>query len=457
MKKILLALSVSLWIVYAYHLSPAGASDLRKDAVVRAVEQAIPAVVNISTEQEAAHSSPFGNFGDPSFDRFFRDFFEGPSGKYTNTSLGSGVLIRKDGYILTNEHVVLRASKITVNLLDGREFPAKVIGSDPTSDLAILKIDAGNLPIIHTGESADLMIGETVIAIGNPFGLSHTVTTGVVSALHRSFRTSQEKVYADFIQTDASINPGNSGGPLLNIDGELVGINSAIYGNAQGIGFAIPIDRAQRIVSNLIDYGKVRHGWIGLRLSHITPEVASRTGVRPGQGVLVTHVFGQSPAAKSGLLIGDVVVGVGQMPVGSVPQYKSAIMSVTVGTNVSLDLVRNGKKFSQTLTASELPISVAKEFSWDLLGVNVEENSKALAAKYKLKTVEGMVVTRVKVNSPAGRLGMEPGDVLLAIGDKSLKTTEDFHVACASLRLAQSAVIVVQRRQRAYYLSVRLN
>jgi Do/DeqQ family serine protease len=438
-------------------LGQALASDLRRSAVVRAVERAQPAVVNISTEIRSKSSSPFRRSGNPSFDRFFSDFFEGSRPKqYARNSLGSGVIVRDDGYILTNEHVILRASKITVTLFDGRELPARVIGADPSSDLAILKIDADNLPAVRPGKSSKIMIGETVIAIGNPFGLSHTVTTGVVSALHRSFKAEKDRVYTDFIQTDASINPGNSGGALMNIDGELIGITSAIYGQAQGIGFAIPIDRAQRIVENLIAYGKVRHGWIGLRVTNLSAEVVEESGVRFGNGVLITRVFSGSPAAAAGMRAGDVLTKVGQLPVGSADQYRAAIMSLTVGTNVVVSAVRRGQNDTYTIKASELPKSAAESFAWELLGINVVKNGPEIARQYRLTTTRGMVISKVAARSPAGRAGIEPGDMLLAIGDKTLDSIDDFQIACASLRLAQGAIIVVSRKGRAYYLSLRL-
>src|SRR5262249_44289017 len=231
------------------HAAAPETDPARRSRVVDAVERAGPAVVNISTEQVVVQrGSPFG--GDPLFDQFFRDFFDSRPRRSTRTSLGSGIIVQSDGTILTNEHVILRGGRIHVTLADGREFDAKLVGRDPDSDLAVLRINAGSLPHIALGHSDDLMIGETVIAIGNPFGLSHTVTTGGVRATKRSLQ-SGGRTFTDFIQTDASINPGNSGGPLLNILGELVGINTAIYGGAQGIGFAIPVDRARRAIDTL--------------------------------------------------------------------------------------------------------------------------------------------------------------------------------------------------------------
>ncbi|MEE9275532.1 MAG: trypsin-like peptidase domain-containing protein, partial [bacterium] len=253
----------------------------RRNPVVLAVESAAPAVVNISTSQVRRGTNPFSQQRNPLAEEFFRNFFGPPLKKPPGRSLGSGVIIRADGYILTNDHVVSGASEIRVHLAGNKIYPARIIGSDPTNDLAVIKIDADEaLPHLPMGRSEDLMIGETVIAIGNPFGLQHTVTTGVVSALGRSLgkREKGHRNPADFIQTDASINPGNSGGPLLNIYGELIGVNTAIFSKAQGIGFAIPINRARRIVGDLIHFGKVRKVWVGLVLQDLTPRLASRIG-----------------------------------------------------------------------------------------------------------------------------------------------------------------------------------
>src|SRR5205823_12274865 len=263
----------------------------RRSLVVQAVEKASPAVVNVSTEQVVERrASPFPFPQDPFFEEFFRDFVDPRPRRFKTTSLGSGVIVAADGTIMTNVHVIERASRVRVTLNDQREFDATLVGADADADIAVLRVKAGgDLPHIPFGTSADLMIGETVIAIGNPFGLSHTVTTGVVSALNRSLNT-DGRTYYDFIQTDASINPGNSGGPLLNIKGELVGINTAIYGKAQGIGFAIPISRAKRIVQELISHGAVEAPWVGLAVQTLTPELAPHFSRRDRQGVLIRTV-----------------------------------------------------------------------------------------------------------------------------------------------------------------------
>src|SRR5262245_7267285 len=288
----------------------------RRSLVVQAVERTSPAVVNVSTEQVTEQrGSPFPFPQDPFFDEFFRDFVDPRPRRFKTTSLGSGVIVDPDGTILTNVHVVLRGSRIHVTIADGRELDATPVGADADSDIAVLRVKAGGrLPAVSLGTSSDLMIGETVIAIGNPFGLSHTVTTGVVSAVGRSLHD-EERTYTDFVQTDASINPGNSGGPLLNIRGELIGINTAIYGKAQGIGFAIPVDRARRVMRDLVAFGEVRRPWTGLVVQDLTPDLAQHFGAR--HGVVVAEVEPDGPAARAGVVRGEVIVRVDGREVGS--------------------------------------------------------------------------------------------------------------------------------------------
>ena len=287
----------------------------RESPVVKAVRKVSPAVVNISSSYEIRKRvNPFSGFGlDPFFENFFRDFFDPRfEQRRQSTSLGSGVIIDgKRGFILTNAHVIERAASIKVVLQDEREFEAQIVGADPDSDLSVLKIDSNDaLPAIEMGSSDDLMIGESVIAIGNPFGFSHTVTTGVISAINRSIRT-DDKVFHDFIQIDASINPGNSGGPLLNIDGDLIGINTAIYAKAQGIGFAIPIDKAKKIISDLIQFGEVIQAWIGITVQNLDERLADYLNFPRKKGVMVKAVESGSPAQKAGLQKGDIILSIG--------------------------------------------------------------------------------------------------------------------------------------------------
>ncbi|SVD40927.1 uncharacterized protein METZ01_LOCUS393781, partial [marine metagenome] len=275
--------------------------DSRRTPIVKAVEGVGTSVVNINTEEAMPVArNPFRDSRSPFFDQFFKGFFPRLNNK--RRSLGSGVIIHPEGYILTNEHVVAKATRIKVTLIDKREFDARLVGADIKSDLAVIKIEnKENLPHVSLGRSDDLMIGETVIAIGNPFGLQHTVTTGIISALHRSIKGSKNRVYRGFIQLDASINPGNSGGPLLNINGSLIGINTAIFKQAEGIGFAIPINKAKRIINDLIRYGKVRRGWLGVSVQDMTHEMLRFFHLDRVKGVVVSQVMKGGPGARGGL------------------------------------------------------------------------------------------------------------------------------------------------------------
>jgi len=297
----------------------------RRNAVVKAVEDVSAAVVNISSEYEVSGQlSPFIRFD---MDTFFRDFFERHfETRRKLSSRGSGVIIDGErGFILTNEHVVEKSGTITVVLKDGREFKPEIIGADPESDLAVLQIQSDKtLPAIPMGDSGDIMIGETVIAIGNPFGFSNSVTTGVISAINRSVRT-KNRVYHDFLQTDASINPGNSGGPLLNINGELIGVNTAIYAKAEGIGFAIPINTAKKIVSDLIAYGQVIHAWLGLTVQNIDQRLAGYLNLPSDKGIVVKDLAPGSPAAGAGIREGDVILAIGDQAIQSVSDYEYAV------------------------------------------------------------------------------------------------------------------------------------
>ncbi len=416
----------------------------RRSLVVQAVERASPAVVNVSTEEVVERrSSPFPFPEDPFFEEFYRDFFDPRPRRFTRTSLGSGVIVDADGTILTNEHVVLRASRIRVALADEREFTARLVGADADSDLAVLRIDAGrDLPYVALGRSHDLMIGETVIAIGNPFGLSHTVTTGVVSALGRSLHTS-ERTFHDFIQTDASINPGNSGGPLLNIKGELIGINTAIYGKAQGIGFAIPVDRARRVLRDLVSYGEVRRPWLGLVVQDLTRELAQHFGTR--RGVVVAEVEPRSPAAGADLARGDVILRVDGREVRSREEFEELVGARSAGDRVTLRRLRDGEEDEVTLTAVHFPDAEADALAWQLLGLAVTGDDG-----------EGLAVARVRSGGPAARIGMRRGDRLLGLGGAPVRTTAEFRRRMIELRGKRSVLLSVGRGPYEYNVTVPL-
>jgi len=426
-------------------LYPLAEASQRRTPVVIAVEKVSPAVVNISTVVQE-RVSPFFPFGR---DDFFRDFFpEFFSREYQRTSLGSGVVVDgSNGYIVTNHHVVARASEIKVIAADQKEYLGKSLGSDPRSDLAVIKIDAKEkLPEAKLGDSDDLMIGETVIAIGNPFGLTHTVTTGVVSALDRSVRA-EDRVYRHFIQIDASINPGNSGGPLLNIDGDVIGINTAIYQKAQGIGFAIPINKAKRIVKELLRAGEVRPPWIGLEVQELTGDLKEHFQVpEEKMGVLVSDLYKESPADRAGFKRGDVIVSLEGIPLDSPEAYHQTLGEYTVTQPFTFKVLRKGKEITLPLEASFFPEDLAPELFYRRLGIKIGDRGR--------KGQAGIVIEEVKPNSEAGRIGLKSGDVILQINNRPMTGTDDFKVVVSQSHHLSSLNILVKRGAYAYSLTL---
>jgi serine protease Do len=335
----------------------------RRTAIVQAAERIGPAVVTISVVQtRLVQSVPFGN---DFFEPFFRDMI--PSYRYREQipGMGSGFIISQKGYVLTNEHVVRGAEKITVILADGRSFTGKVVGSQPQYDVAIVKIEGDKLPVATLGSSGDLMVGEWAIAIGNPFGFllndtQPTVTAGVISATHRDIKAEAASggIYKNMIQTDAAINPGNSGGPLVNAQGQVIGVNTFIFtksGGSEGIGFAIPIDAAKRVVDELIRYGKVRNVWIGVGTWDITPYLAERIGTTDRNGLYVASLEKGSPADKAGVKIGDIIRKVNGTPVGDVNEAYRALFGANVGDTITLTVERDGTSATRRLVLQELP------------------------------------------------------------------------------------------------------
>jgi Do/DeqQ family serine protease len=414
-----------------------------------------PAVVNISSEYVVNNRpNPFG--GNPIFDNFFQDFFEPRPQK--QTSLGSGVIIDgQRGFILTNAHVIEGAATINVRLQDERLFQVRIVGTDPDSDLAVLQIQSKEpLPAVAMGNSDDIMIGETIIAIGNPFGFSHTVTTGVVSAINRSIKTDEQRVFHEFLQTDASINPGNSGGPLLNINGELIGINTAIYAKAQGIGFAIPINKAQRIIADLIQYGHVVQAWIGLVVQDLDPRMAHYLNLQPAQGVVVSLVEEGSPAQKAGLEAGDVVLTMQRKKLVSVDDYASVARAIPAGETVRLSFQRKSAVKEIDIRSASFPEERVPQLAWRRLGVEIADLSTALRRRYRISAAQGVVLTRVRQDSYLARIGVAPGDVLLQMDDLAIATEKEFASAMIKSRLKSSLLLLVQRETQVYHLTVRL-
>jgi len=454
-------MSIFLFVFLFFYPFPATqASSLREDAVVKAVRETSPAVVNISTEQvverRVSHVSPF--FNDPYFDKFFKDFFEpGYEKKYTRKSLGSGVIFEKRGYILTNWHVVEKASQIKVILINEEIFNAKLIGSSPELDLAVLKIEAQrNLPTTKIGDSDRLMIGEKVIAIGNPFGLSHTVTTGVISAQRRSLRVG-ENVYLDFIQTDASINPGNSGGPLLNIDGELIGINSAIYGEgAQGIGFAIPISKAKRVVDDLITYGEVNPAWVGIKLQTLSPEMAHYLGYPGEDGVLVKETEPGSPAEKGGIEKTDIIIKIENEHVKTKPDFWAILRQYTSNESIPFTLFRKGAIITLAIKAEKFPLARAEEYFFNLLGIQIQKGEPTQTKPTVNTESKGIAIVKVRDGSRAYNLGIKPGDLILQINETSINSFPDFQKSVAGIFQKDTVLFLIQRGFHGYYLTIPL-
>jgi serine protease Do len=419
---------------------------LRRTTTVRVVERTGPAVVSVTTEKRAPEANPFRPFaGDPFFDRFFQDFFE-PRLPQAEQSLGSGVLIDARRHVLTNEHVVTRAERIRVSLADGREFGAKLIGADPNNDIAVLEVETQEkLPWIEPGSSADLMVGEPVIAIGNPFGLSHTVTTGVISALGRSLRT-DERVYHGFLQTDASINPGNSGGPLLNAEGHLIAINTAVYNRAQGIGFAIPIDDARRVVRELIDHGEVSPVWLGMDLQDLDSGLAAALELPAGaHGAVVSRVRANSPAERAGVRRGDVITQVDGEPLESARGFFERLERTTAGQQLALTTVRNRETRKLAVLAEQIPKGYINTLVSEMLGLTLEPAPQG-----------GFAVSGVRTGSSAAQIGLRRGDVLLAIGGRSLSDAEALRRAVLALQGLPRALLVVARGAGRYHVALPL-
>lgn len=375
------------------------------------------------------------------------------------TSLGSGVIISKHGYIITNQHVIRSTSTdIKVILSDQREFIARVIGADPETDIAVLKIKSENeLPYLEFGRSDDLMIGETVIAIGNPYGLSHTVTTGVVSAIGRTVKA-EGRAYTNFIQTDASINPGNSGGPLLNIDGELVGINTAIYEKAQGIGFAIPVDIAKRIVESLINYGEVQKGWVGIQVQDMTPKLSSYFKFPTTKAILISKIYEKSPAEKAGLKASDIIVSINKTNTESSQLYKEILRQYIVGTTLNMVIFRDGEYKDIKLVTEEFPEQYYKNYLEDMLGVTLVDIDMNYIKQFKLRTDQGALITDVKKDDLAYKNGIQVGDVIRKIDDHIIKNKNELYDILKSLKNAKSSVLLlIQRGRYGYYATLNLN
>lgn len=408
----------------------------RRSPVVQVVEQVSPAVVYVGTVQVVERS-----FRSRSL---FDDMFYGPSEERRAVEgLGSGVIIDASGIVITNDHVIRGASEVHVVLADGRQLDAEVIGADADADLAVLKIvGKGPFPTAKLGTSSDLMIGETTIAIGSPLGLKKTVTVGVVSALGRTIRN-EGRTFNDFIQTDASINPGNSGGPLLNIDGEIIGINSAIIASAQNIGFAIPADKVRRIVTELTQFGKVRPAWVGIDVQALTPELGRQLGWDRTYGAVVTNVEVGSPAEKAVLQRGDIVTQVGTTQVEDADDFQSRVRGFTAKSPIRVQLFRGGNVLETIITPVEFPAELVDSTVWDRLGVRLKPMANV-----------GMVIGAVRPGSVSAQVGLRAGDVIRKVNNRAVLNANEYREAVIQARGTRSVLLLVVRGQRGYYLTL---
>jgi serine protease Do len=455
------ALTVACFSALALAQGALAASKYADNPVIQIVKNVSPAVVNIDVETMTKRSfiSPFQD--DPIFKRFFGDEFNKFTRSVPMKGRGSGFVVSKEGQILTNNHVVDGADKITVTLSDGKTYSAEVLGKDPTFDLAVIKIKPdADLTVLELGDSDSIEVGEWVVAIGNPFGLEHTVTVGVISAKNRSIHA-QDINFDGFLQTDAAINPGNSGGPLIDMDGKVIGINTAIVPYAQGLGFAIPVDMAKQIMSDLVTYGKVKRGWLGISVQNLTKEFAEAYGIKEDVGVIVGDVFPDSAAERAKLERGDVVVSVNGESVKDVQWFVNKVRGQVPGAELKLKVIRGGKTLNITAKLDEIPdseggVSTSPGSGGDLLkdiGVNASKLTPDLRRQYKTDSRVGLVVTGVAEGSPAQRLGLREGDLILEVNGK--KVNEPSDVGSAGRGAGKSIVLLIERDGRTFFASLK--
>jgi len=434
---------------------PANFTDLARMVRPGVVNiQVIKKVKNVDFGFRRFPGNPFGEqnpFGD-----FFGPFSEGNTAKgYKQQGVGSGFVMNKEGYILTNNHVVEDADQIKVKLPNGKEYDGKVVGRDPKTDLALVKINgASDLHPLQMGNSDDLKVGSWVVAVGSPFGLEQTVTAGIVSAKGRVIGSGP---YDNFVQTDASINPGNSGGPLINMRGEVVGINTAIIASGQGIGFAIPINMAREIASQLQENGHVTRGWLGVSIQEVTPELAKSFGLKEKKGALVAQVVSGSPAEKAGIEQGDVIVEFDGKEIADSKDLPRIVASTPVGKAVTIKLSRNGKVLDQQVKVGEMEekAEVAKTPSTQKsLGISVQNLTPEIAKSLGLKKDTGVVVAGVEPESPAADAGIQAGDVIREVNRKPVKDVQDFIQKIEKAKDQNNVLLCLQRGQNNLFAAV---
>lgn len=432
------------------------------DLIVKIVKAEKPAVVNISTTRitpSEGKRTPFGKknpfeefFGKEPFEHFFERM---PPQEQKRRSLGSGFIIDKEGYILTNYHVIEKSDEIKVTLDSGKEYDARVIGTDPKTDIALIKIDAQEpLPVAELGNSEALEVGEWVVAIGNPFGLSQTVTVGVVSAKGRVIGSGP---YDDFIQTDAAINQGNSGGPLFNVDGRVIGINTAIIAAGQGIGFAIPINIAKEILNELKAKGSVTRGWLGVLIQKVTPELAESFNLPQDEGALVADVMEDGPAKEAGILRGDVIVEFDKKKIKTMEDLPKIVATTPPTKEVEVKLLREGKP--KTLQVKIVQMEETERFaekkSSEKIGMTIQDITPELARRLELKDTEGVIVSEVEPGSPADDAGLRRGDVIIELNRQKVANVKDYQTILENTQDKPSMLLLVKRGENTIFVPLK--
>ncbi|WP_454064203.1 DegQ family serine endoprotease [Candidatus Nitrospira salsa] len=436
------------------------------DTFIKVSKEAMASVVNISSSRKVGQSkesqqSPF--FNDPFFRRFFGEEFEEKfkqPRRRKEQGLGSGVIVRADGYIVTNNHVVEKADELTVLFSDKRKFPAKLIGTDPKTDLAVIKVEATGLPTLPWGNSGALQVGEMVLAVGNPFGLNQTVTMGIISAVGRANMGIVD--YENFIQTDAAINPGNSGGALVNLSGQLIGINTAIFsqtGGYMGIGFAIPSRMVKNVMESLIGHGKVIRGWLGVSIQELTHDLAEQFQVPNTTGALVGDVFADSPAGRAGVQRGDIIRHFNGKPVKDPTHLRSLVAETPPNSEISLSVWRDGEERELNVDIGEMPKDVTALSSTS----EGQTTGKHVLSGITVQTVpsgqhsddRGVLISHVEPDSPADRAGLRKGDILLEVNREAIRTIEDFDTVASDLEETTSVLVLLKRGSRTIFLTIK--
>jgi serine protease Do len=467
---------LSVWLLACALLLPIGTqaqtpatSTARElsNAFRSVARQAVPSVVFITVEKTVdssgptAFNNPFEGFGEEFLERFFgRRFSEGQQPRERQQGAGSGFIISPDGQILTNYHVVGDADRVTVKLDDGREFTAKTIGTDQPSDIAVIKIDAKDLPVLRLGDSDAMEVGDWVIAVGNPFGLTESITVGVISAKGRSRLGIAD--FEDFIQTDAAINPGNSGGPLINLQGEAIGVNTAIAsrsGGYMGIGFAIPSNMVKAVKDQLITQGKVVRGYLGIRIQELTRALAQSMHLDTTEGVLVADVSKGSPAAKAGLKRGDVILALHGRPMTDPGQLRNTVAMSAPGTKVPVEILRDNKKREVTVELGELPREQTAARAGEekqapvRLGFNVQNLTPEIARQLGYDDTKGVVVTQVEPGSEAYQAGVRRGMVIREVNHQEVHNMQDFQEAVQKAEQEKQLLMLVESQQATLYVT----